>query len=104
MEPIWNLRLRAELSGSSAPVEAAPAPAFAAAQAVNANLPVTLVGTIGESLAMLQGAGGEVEIRAVGEAMDGIEILQVKPARVEIRYNGRVITLEKPREAEAGRP
>ena len=101
MEPIWNLRLRPELAKSPAAAESAP---VAAAQPLTSsgNLPVTLVGTVGESLAMLQGAGGDIEVCAVGETIDGIEILQVRPARVEIRYNGRVITLEKPPEAQGG--
>jgi hypothetical protein len=101
LEPVWNLRLRGELPAPAAQHE----PRVASAEVAPAGgdgVPVTLVGTVGDSLAMLRGQGGTVEVRAVGETLDGVQVLEVRPARVSVRYNGRVVTLDKPPENEGG--
>ena len=99
MQRVWDLRLRRDLSPSDASVAAEPIPAAAS---VPANFPVALLGTVGNSLAMLQDSSGQVELRAVGETVAGVEILEVKPYRVQVRYNGKVQTLEKPTEPRGG--
>ena len=59
--------------------------------------PLTLVGTIGNSLAMLKTRDGKIELKAVGESISGLTILTITPAKVEARYNGRTISLDKQR-------
>jgi hypothetical protein len=99
MQHVWDLRLRRDLSPSDATLAAEPIPAAAS---LPANFPVALLGTVGNSLAMLQDSSGQVELRAVGETVAGVEILEVKPYRVQVRYNGKVQTLEKPSEPQGG--
>jgi len=71
--------------------------AVAAAQQNSAEPPLTLVGTIGNSLAMLKTRDGKIELKGVGESISGITILTITPAKVEARYNGRTISLDKQR-------
>ena len=99
-EPIWSIKLRQDL-GPAAPasVSAAPMPVPPPVQA-NASVPVTLVGTIGTSLAMLRTPANIVEVRGVGESIDGVEVVAVRPAEVDVTFNGRKITLTKPPEPE----
>jgi hypothetical protein len=73
-----------------------PAPIVAAATNESDPMPLTLVGTVGRTLALLRTTDGTVEVRAVGETLAGAEIVSVEPSRVEVRYNGRVVTLVKP--------
>lgn len=95
LETLWNMPLRGEL----ALVAAQTAVPAAGEVTAPAGLPVTLVGTIGESLAMLKDQSGEIEIKAVGDSVAGMEVLEIRPARVQVRYNGRVLTLQKPPES-----
>src|SRR2546421_591419 len=69
----------------------------AAAQQNSAEPPLTLVGTIGNSLAMLKTRDGKIELKGVGESISGFTILSITPAKVEARYNGRTISLDKQR-------
>jgi len=71
--------------------------AVAAAPQNSAEPPLTLVGTIGNSLAMLKTRDGKIELKGVGESISGITILTITPAKVEARYNGRTISLDKQR-------
>lgn len=92
---IGSLRLRRHLTEPTA-VEQAAADAAAPPQApATGPLPITLVGTIGDSLAMLQTPGGPVELKGVGEVLADMTVIAIAPARVEMRYNGRTITLVK---------
>jgi hypothetical protein len=96
-EPIWSMRLRQNLGTAPPPsVAAAPMPTPAASTSV----PVTLVGTIGTSLAMLRTPSNVVEVCGVGESVGGVEVLAVRPAEVDVTFNGRKITLVKPPEPE----
>ena len=99
-EPIFNAVLRPALS--EAPPEAAvvaqASPTSTAADAVG----LTLVGTIGQSLAMLRNAQGEVELRGVGDTAGGATVVAIQPSRVEMQHNGRSIVLEKPKEPATG--
>ena len=94
LEPIWDLRLRGELTPAPAPQQ----PARLASDVAPApqGIPVSLVGTVGDSLAILRQESGQVEVRAAGETVAGVEVLDVRPARVRVRYNGQELTLEKP--------
>ena len=89
------MRLRAEL----APVPASQQqPARLAADVAPApqGFPVSLVGTVGDTLAILRQENGQVEVRGAGENVAGVEVLEVRPARVRVRFNGQELTLEKP--------
>ncbi len=72
------------------------APVVAESDAV----PVTLVGTIGTSLALLRTQAGEVQLKAIGEDALGAKVLAIRPAQVDIEYNGKSLTLEKPPEPQ----
>ncbi len=98
LEPIWDLRLRGELGAPAT----APAAQLAAARGVSDEVPVSLAGTIGQSLAMLRDQGGQIAVKAVGESVNGVEVLDVRPARVDVRYNGKVVTLQKPPDTQPG--
>jgi len=69
----------------------------ATAQANSTEPPLILVGTIGNSLAMLKTRDGKIELKGVGESISGLTILTITPAKVEARYNGRTISLDKQR-------
>jgi hypothetical protein len=100
LEPLWDLRLRGDL----APAPASQQPARLASDVAPAaqGIPVSLVGTIGDSLAILRQESGQVDVRAAGENVAGVEVLDVRPARVRVRYNGMEQTLEKPPDARPG--
>jgi hypothetical protein len=101
LEPVFELRLRQPLGQAASVNTAAPAPARpvdAAPVATSELPPYTLVGTVGNSLALLRGADGSVEIRGVNESVGGVEVLAIEPTRVRVRYNGKVMTLDKPKE------
>jgi len=100
LEPLWGLRLR----GDVAPAPAFQQPARLASDVAPAaqGIPVSLVGTIGDSLAILRQESGQVDVRAAGENVAGVEVLDVRPARVRVRYNGMEQTLEKPPDARPG--
>jgi hypothetical protein len=103
LEPVFSLRLRqspGQTTGAGA-TNAAPAPAHApdpVPVAASDLPPYTLVGTVGDSLALLRGADGTVEIRGVNESVGGVEVLAIQPGSIRVRYNGKVITLDKPKE------
>jgi hypothetical protein len=98
-EPVWSLTLRHPLTDT-------PTTANASANAnVTENVtpstggaPFTLVGTIGDTLAMIQAPSGAVEVHSVGEQAYGAKILAVRPSQVEIEFAGGKMTLTKPRE------
>lgn len=75
---------------------AAPAPAPSVALP-----PLALVGTVGTSLAMLRGADGSIQVKGVGDTISGAEVVAIRENQVDLRLNGSVTTLEKPR-AEDG--
>jgi len=96
---IGALRLRRPLAQPTAEQEittSAPPPI-----ATSSLPPLTLVGTIGDSLAMLQTPGGAVEVRGVGETIAGTTIVSIRPARVELQFNGRTVVLVKAAEPPA---
>src|SRR4051812_48340886 len=73
-DAIWSRPMR-DLSSASAAAQ--PAAATADPNA----MPLTLVGTVGRSLALLRTADGVVEVRGVGERLAGAEVVSVEPSR-----------------------
>jgi hypothetical protein len=98
---IWNTELRQPL-GDPAPAPPAPPPTAVAAPPPTpgtggtTGIPVTLAGTIGQSLALLRTATNGVEVCAVGESIQGVTVVAVRPAEVDVRFNGQVVKLSKP--------
>jgi hypothetical protein len=60
--------------------------------------PFTLAGTIGTSLALLRTPAGQIELKAVGEDAMGAKVLAIRPSQVDVRFNGRSVTLQRPKE------
>jgi hypothetical protein len=89
---VWSRSLR----------DLSPAAPAARATTDAGELHLSLVGTVGHSLALLQTPEGGVEVRAVGETLGGAEVLSVEPLKVELRYNGRIVTLVKPPPSDDG--
>jgi hypothetical protein len=100
-EPIFAALERPPSTDAQPPdavVTAQPAPAVTESD----RPPLTLVGTIGQSLALLRNDRGDIEIKAVGETAGGTKVLSIQKSRVEVQHNGRSIVLEKPKEPNAG--
>ena len=98
-EPVWNLDLRKSLTTT---VATSQAQAVTAAAKTDNGLPITLVGTIGDSLALVKTRGGEVEVKAAGESAAGVKIVSVRPSQVEVEFGGQVITLTTPKPPTGG--
>jgi hypothetical protein len=64
--------------------------------------PFVLVGTIGDSLAMVRTASGAVEIKGVGELANGAKIVAIRPWQVEVEVGGARMTINKAREPGGG--
>ena len=89
MQAILDKPLRRNLTGE-------PTASETSAAAINANdPPLTLVGTIGTSLAMLRTRDGKIELKGVGETVAGMTVVSISASRIELRYNGRLISLDK---------
>jgi hypothetical protein len=90
--PALTRTLRPSLAGvAAAPVEATPA----AAPTVGLER-LTLVGTVGNAVAMIQGPGGRVALVEVGDDVEGAHVVSIRERLVELRQDGRIIRLEKP--------
>jgi len=74
------------------------AKAAATPTAVQPSAPVqmTLMGTIGDSLAMLRMADGTTIARGVGERVENAEIVRVQSNSVTFRRDGREFSVNKP--------
>ena len=88
IQPFLDKPLRRNLSGA-APMN------VATAQQNSAEPPFTLVGTIGNSLAMFKMRDGKIELKGIGESIAGLTIVAIAPSKVEARVNGRVVQLQK---------
>ncbi len=97
LERVWGVSLRQNL-GDALPVQPTPVAVVPTTAAAGAGLPVSLVGTIGTSLAMLKTTANAVEVCGVGDSVNGVTVVAVRPAEVDVRFNGRVMTLAKPKE------
>jgi hypothetical protein len=100
-EKLWSMPLRQPL-GAAAPMTQAETAVTPPTPTVSDGSPppVSLVGTIGTSLAMLKTASNAVEVCAVGESVNGVTVLAVRPAEIDIRYMGRTLKLSKPPEPQ----
>ena len=102
-ERIWAMRLRDALGAPAGPQQQSAPPQQAVATtgpSSDAPPPVALVGTIGNSLAMLKTPGNTVEVCAIGETLNGVTVVAVRPAEVDVRYMGRLVKLSKPEERD----
>ncbi len=66
--------------------------------------PLVLVGSIGNSLAMLRTADGTVQVRSIGESIAGATLRSVSRERVEFDWNGRRVSIVRAPAAAAGNP
>ena len=99
-EKIWAMSLRQPL-GEAPPPGTTPEPAATVTPgATDSGVPVALVGTIGNTLAMLRTANNSVEVCGVGETLSGVTVLAVRPAEIDVRFNGQIIKLSKPVDAQ----
>jgi hypothetical protein len=96
-EPVWVLSLRRPLTHAPA-TAAAPPPPPETAKTNPAGVPFTLVGTIGDTLALIQTPAGAVEVHAVGENAYGATFVAVRPSQVDVEFAGARHTLTKPKE------
>jgi hypothetical protein len=98
-EPVWTARLRQPLPAvdpSAAAAAAKPTAARVAAPPVAPPPPpVALVGTIGDTVAILRVPDGSVEVRGVGEAVAGAVVVAIRRAEADLRYNGQIVTLRR---------
>jgi hypothetical protein len=95
-ESIWAKPLRrALIEGPVTPQAMTPAGPVVAAPGA---LPITLVGTIGNTLAMLQNPDGSVVVKGVGDQLAGAEVTAIRPGQIDVKYNGQALTLNKPKD------
>jgi hypothetical protein len=97
-EPIWRLNLRKSQSDASI----APPVADTAAMPAGPGGPFVLIGTIGDSLAMIRTSTGVVEIKGLGELANGAKIVAIRPAQVDVEVAGQRLTITKPHEGSGG--
>jgi hypothetical protein len=98
-EKLWSTPLRQPLGAAAPMTQTTQEPIVATpTTADGAPPPVSLVGTIGTSLAMLKTPSNAVEVCGVGESVNGVTVLAVRPAEVDVRYMGRTLKLSKPPE------
>jgi hypothetical protein len=99
-ESIWALNLRKPLT-DVAP-DATAAQPDANANTVTSGGPFVLVGTIGQSIAIIRTGTGAIEVKAVGELINGAKIVAVRPLQVDIEVGGARTTIAKPRDGSGG--
>lgn len=90
-----SLAATSPLAAGVAPDPTAPPAAFP---------PLVLVGSIGNSLAMLRTADGTVQVRSVGESIAGATVRSVSRERVEFDWNGRRVSIVRAAPAAAVHP
>lgn len=92
---IWTTDYRKPLSDSVAATTQENNPANTAD---GTGGPFVLVGTIGDSLAMVRMASGAIEIKGIGEEANGAKIVAIRPMQVDVEAGGVRTTISKPRE------
>jgi hypothetical protein len=90
----------APLEGTfSRPLRGKPAPAVrplvTPAPAPSPSATITLVGTIGDSTALLRTPDGNVAARSVGHKLGDAEVVSVRRNEAELRIAGKIVTLRK---------
>lgn len=89
LDDVWSRPLRTGLTDTGPAINRA-----ASSQAPSGMAPLTLVGTIGHSVALLQ-SGPTVEAALVGDVVAGAEVVAIRPGQVELRRDEQVFTLTK---------
>lgn len=90
---VWNRDLRRALVDAAGAADASP---------TNQGPPVQfrLVGTVvelGHSYAVLIGSAGRMELKALGESLDGAEVTEIRDGSITVRHNGREVVLQVPK-------
>jgi hypothetical protein len=101
-ESIWRLNLRKSLTDAPASAPIADASTTPVAAAAGSGGPFVLIGTIGDSLAMIRTAAGAVELKGLGEIVNGAKIVAIRPAQVDVESDGQRTTVAKLREGSGG--
>ena len=55
-----------------------------------------LVGTVGNSLALIKGPDGSIGMVETGEDVNGSPVIAIRPSEVDLRVNGKLTTLRMP--------
>jgi len=97
-ESIWRLNLRKSLTDAPASAPVPDVNSTPTATAAGAGGPFVLIGTIGDSLAMIRTASGAVELKGLGEMVNGAKIVAIRPAQVDVESDGQRMTVAKLRE------
>ena len=100
-EKIWNTPLRQALGDPAPALPVTPVavtPISNPATVDPSGVPVSLIGTIGESLALFKTVTNVVEVCAVGDSFNGVTVIAVRPSEVDVRFNGQIVKLSKPAE------
>jgi hypothetical protein len=97
-EPIWRLNLRRSFTDAPVTVPVIDASAIPGGPGG----PFVLIGTIGDSLAMIRTSSGVVEIKGLGELANGAKIVAIRPSQVDVEVAGQRLTIAKPREGSGG--
>lgn len=79
---------------ASSPTSAASDPA-PAADVVTLTKRLTLVGTVGESVALIRGPDGTVALVEVGDDVEGADVIAIRQQQVDLRQGGRLVRLQK---------
>jgi hypothetical protein len=99
--PVFSRSFRAPVptteAAATAAAENAPAakPPTPPPEPVTPVAALTLVGTIGDSLALIRGPDGSVVIVEPNDNLEGTAILAIRPSQVDVRQNGKNSTLRK---------
>jgi hypothetical protein len=101
-ESIWRLNLRKSLTDAPATAPVADRSTTSPAAVAGAGGPFVLIGTIGDSLAMIRTVSGAVELKGLGEMVNGAKILAIRPAQVDVESDGQRMTVAKLREGSGG--
>lgn len=97
-DPVWGTSLRRPL------VEPPKPTATAETRAQAPPLTAKLTGTVieqGRSLAMFITAAGKVELKGVGESIEGAQVKEITDRSVRLEHNGRTITMALPKKEGA---
>ena len=102
LRPGLGESIRRPLNDETTDAKSPEAIAAQATAAAGLMPPITLVGTVGTSLAMLRGPDGVVSVLSVGDQLAGAQVLAIRPAQIDVRFNSRTLTLDKPKETGTG--
>jgi len=102
LAPLWAINFRKPLTDPATP----PTPEVenpASTTVVGAGGPFVLVGTIGQSLAMIRTPAGLIEVHSIGETTsNGAKVVAIRPYQIDIEFNGERQTIVQPREGGGG--